>query len=74
MGDDQVEFGTAMDKDKPNKRKDETGKTYDLTRDFFEEVLLFRFGSHDDLLDVCSRIYDMEPEALADMFNTRLRR
>ena len=72
MSDDQVEFGTAMDKDEPIKREDETGKTYDLTRDFFEEVLLFPFGSHDDLLDACSRIYDMEPGAPADMFNTRL--
>lgn len=45
------------------KRMDEENKPYDLTERFIEEYLSFPFGKHDDLLDACSRIYDLEPRA-----------
>lgn len=42
-------------------RKDENGRLYDVTTQLFEEMRYFpkRIG-HDDFLDACSRIYDME--------------
>ena len=45
---------------KPIKRKAE-GHVYDLTRVFLEEARLHPFGSHEDLLDAFSRLYDMDP-------------
>jgi hypothetical protein len=65
IGETAVEFNPG--EGKPIKRRDETGRDYDLTRDFFEEAGVFPFGSHDDLIDAASRIYDMSPEAPVNM-------
>lgn len=47
------------------KRFDEERNVYDLTERFITEYESFPFGMYDDLLDACSRIYDLEPTAPA---------
>ena len=45
----------------PVKRKDENGDIYSLNKTLIDEFLVYPFSPHDDFLDACSRIYDMEP-------------
>jgi hypothetical protein len=45
----------------PLMRRDEDNNLYDLVRVFFEEYKFFPFSPRDDLIDVISRVYDMEP-------------
>lgn len=53
--------GNAWRLARPIIRKDEKGRLYDLAVAFMDEVIFFPFGTHDDLVDAASRIYDMDP-------------
>lgn len=44
----------------PVKRRDHEGNLYALNKCFLDEYLIYPFALHDDLLDGCSRIYDMD--------------
>jgi hypothetical protein len=44
----------------PVKRRDHEGNLYGLNKIFLDEYLVYPFSAHDDVLDVCSRIYDMD--------------
>jgi len=45
----------------PLKRLDENKNVYDVTRVFVDEMIRHPFAAHDDMIDACSRIYDIEP-------------
>jgi hypothetical protein len=60
---DAIEGGSTDLVAKAIIRKDEEGKTYDLTERLISEYEPFPFGETDDLIDAVSRIYDMEPAA-----------
>lgn len=45
------------------KRRDENNDVYDLTRAFIDEAIRHPFAPHDDMIDVCSRIYDIDPRS-----------
>jgi hypothetical protein len=44
------------------RRKDEAGSVYDLSWCFVDEMIRHPFATHDDLIDVVSRIYDIDPQ------------
>lgn len=44
----------------PVKRRDHEGNIYALNKGFLDEYLVYPFSVHDDLLDACSRLYDMD--------------
>jgi hypothetical protein len=44
----------------PTRRRDETGNVYALNTTLLAEFLVYPFSPHDDLLDACSRIYDID--------------
>ena len=46
---------------KPVSRRDHEGNLYSLNKGFLEEYLTYPFSAKKDLIDACSRIYDMEP-------------
>ena len=45
----------------PVKRRDENGDIYSLNKSLIDEFLVYPFSAHDDFLDACSRIYDIDP-------------
>jgi len=58
-----VEGGSADLVAKAIKAVDQENKVYDLTAHFMTEYQFFPFGAFRDLVDACSRIYDMDPIA-----------
>ena len=46
---------------KPIKRKDSENNLYDLTEMFKTQVHFFPYGGKKDVVDACSRLYDLEP-------------
>ncbi len=58
---DALESGSGELIAKAIKRKDEEGNVYDLVERFVSEYEAFPFAQTDDLVDACSRLYDMEP-------------
>ena len=53
---------------KPTVRRDHEGTAYSMNKEFLNEYLVYPFSKHDDLLDACSRIYDMnyQPPVIVD--------
>lgn len=45
----------------PTRRVDETKTVYPLNKTLLDEYLVYPFAVHDDFLDACSRIYDIDP-------------
>lgn len=45
---------------KPTRQRDHEGSVYALNKVFLDEYLVYPFSKHDDFLDACSRIYDMD--------------
>jgi hypothetical protein len=47
----------------PIHKRDYEGKVYDLNATFKTEFVPYPYSVHDDVLDACSRVYDMDPAA-----------
>ena len=56
-----IEGGSADLLAKAIKAVDQDRRVYDVTLHLIGEYSEFPYGRNDDLIDVCSRIYDMEP-------------
>lgn len=46
---------------RPVSRRDHEGNAYSLNKGFLEEYLTYPFSAKKDLIDACSRLYDMDP-------------
>lgn len=46
----------------PVRRKDHEGNIYTINKALLEEYLVYPFAAHDDFMDACSRIYDVDPK------------
>ena len=44
------------------RRRDENNDIYDLTRAFISEMARHPYAAHDDLIDACSRVFDLDPQ------------
>ncbi len=55
------EAGQAFRIFTPQWRVDQNRLRYSINRRFLEELKFFPFAQHDDFIDACSRIYDMDP-------------
>jgi phage terminase large subunit-like protein len=53
---------------KPVTRRDHEGNAYSLNKMLLDEYLVYPFSKHDDFLDACSRLYDMDyqPPVIVD--------
>lgn len=62
------ESGEAYRILKPTVRRDHEGNVYSLNKIFLDEYLVYPFSKHDDFLDGCSRLYDMDykPPVIVD--------
>ena len=56
------EAGQAFRIYEPTRRRDESGNAYSLSKTLLDEYLVYPFSSHDDFLDACSRIEDMDAQ------------
>ncbi|THF55927.1 hypothetical protein [Pseudothauera rhizosphaerae] len=56
------EAGQAFRIYEPTRRRDENGNIYSLSKTLLDEYLVYPFSAHDDFLDACSRIEDMDPQ------------
>jgi len=56
-----TEAGQDFRKFEPVKRIDQNGAAYAINAIFINEYKYFPFAPHDDLLDACSRFFDMDP-------------
>ena len=56
------EAGQAFRIFTPTKARDHKGDLYSLNKEFLTEYLVYPYAVHDDVLDVLSRIYDMDPQ------------
>ncbi len=46
---------------KPARQLDEEGRAYSLNKMLFDELVVYPYTTHDDVLDCLSRLYDMDP-------------
>lgn len=56
----------------PTRRQDYQGKAYSLNKSLITEFLTYPFAVHDDLLDACSRLYDIDATAPVVIDNAAL--
>lgn len=58
------EAGQAFRIYSPVRARDHKGDLYSLNKEILTEYLVYPYAVHDDVLDVMSRIYDMETQPL----------